>query len=77
MCKPCLGDHIVATDNPSEKDPALIQHLRTFTEKPGQFELQKKYSFTVRVKGQIPKGRAIESADLISFEAIAETVNGE
>ena len=77
MCKLCLGDHLVVTDNLGEKDPALIQRLRIFTEKPEQFELQKKYSFTVRVKGRIPKGRAIENVDLISFEAIAETGNDE
>ena len=77
MCKPCLGDHIVVTDNIDERDPALIQRLRIFTDKPEQFELKKKYSFTVKVKGQTPKGRAIENADLISFEAIAEIVNDE
>ena len=77
MCKPCIPDYIMITDNIDEKDPALIQRLRIFTDKPEQFELKKKYSFTVKVKGQPPKGRAIENADLISFEAIAEIVNDE
>src|SRR5256886_6342657 len=34
MCKPCLGDHIVVTDNIDEKDPARIQRPRIFTDKP-------------------------------------------
>src|SRR6266550_505284 len=32
MCKPCLGDHLVVTDNVDEKDPARIQRLRIFTD---------------------------------------------
>ena len=68
MCKPCLGDHIVVTDNIEEKDPALIQRLRIFTDKPEQFELKQKYTFTVKVKGKVPSGRAIQDVDLISFE---------
>lgn len=67
----------MVTEKLSEKSPALIQRLRIFTEKPDQFELRKRYSFTVKVKGQTPKGRAIENVDLISFEAIAALVNDE
>src|SRR2546428_12935579 len=40
QCKPCLGDHIVITDNVDEKDPARIKRLRIFTSKPEQFELK-------------------------------------
>jgi len=68
ICKPCIGDHIVITDNLDEKDPALVQRLRIFTDRPEQFDLKKKYSFTVKVKGKIAPGRAIEEVDLISFE---------
>jgi hypothetical protein len=75
MCKPCLGDHIVVTDHLDEKNPALIQRLRIFTDKPDQFELKKQYSFTVRVRGKAPWGRAIEEVDLVSFEPVQEVVN--
>jgi hypothetical protein len=72
MCKPCLGDHIVVTDNVDEKDPARIQRLHIFTDKPEQFELKKKYSFTVRPRGKTAPGHAIENVELISFEPVKE-----
>jgi hypothetical protein len=69
MCKPCLGDHIVVTERLNEKDePALIKRLRIFTDKPEQFELKKKYSFTVKVRGKPSPGRPIDAVELISFE---------
>jgi hypothetical protein len=70
MCKPCIGDHIVITDNVKEADPTLVKHLRIFTDKPEQFELKKKYSFVVKVKGKPRKDRAIEEVDLIRFNAL-------
>ncbi len=73
MCKPCIPDNIDVTDNLDEKDPALIRRLRIFTDKPEKFELKKKYSFVVKVKGQTPKGRAIENVDLISFDPVKES----
>src|ERR1700686_941388 len=66
MCKPCIGDHIVVTDNIDEQDAALVRRLRIFTDKPEQFELKQKYLFTVKVKGKVQRGRAIEEVDLIS-----------
>lgn len=72
MCKPCIGDHIEVTNSPDEKNPALVRRLRIFTDQPGKFELKKKYSFVVKIKGQTPKGRAIENVDLISFDPVKE-----
>lgn len=72
MCKPCLGDHIVVTDHPDEKDPLLIRRLRIFTGKPAQFELKQEYSFTVRPRGQTAPGHPLEAVDLISFEPVKE-----
>ena len=72
MCKPCLGDHIVVTDKIGQKDPALIQRLRIFTDKPEQFELKKKYSFTVRPRGKTAPGHPLEEVDLISFEPVKD-----
>lgn len=70
MCKPCIDDHIVVTDNLDEKDPALIKRLRIFTAKPDQFELKKKYVFTVKVRGKVQKGRSIDQVDLLRFDEV-------
>lgn len=71
MCKPCIGDNIVVTDNIAEKDPTLIRRLKIFTDKPGQFELKKRYLFTVKVRGKIPKGHPIYDVDLLSSIGLA------
>ena len=70
MCKPCIPDNIVVTDNIDEKDVSRIKRLRISTDKPEQFELKKKYTFTVKVKGKAPPGHAIQDVDLISFEPV-------
>jgi hypothetical protein len=72
QCKPCLGDHIVVTDDVDEKDPAQTKRLRIFTSKPEQFEMKKKYSFVVKVRGKLPKDRAIENVNLISFDLVKD-----
>jgi len=73
MCKPCIGDHIDVTDNPDEKDPALIKRLRIYTDKPEQFELKKKYLFTVKVRGKIPNGQPIHDVELVSFAGMPDS----
>jgi hypothetical protein len=73
MCKPCLGDHIVVTDNIDEKDPALIKRLRIFTDQPEQCELKKQYLFTVKVRGKILKGQPIHDVDLLSFAEMPDS----
>lgn len=73
QCKPCLGDHIVVTGNLDEKDAALIKRLRIFTDKPEQFESKKKYQFTVKARGKIPKGQPLPDVDLLSFTRLPET----
>jgi len=70
QCKPCIGNHIVVTDNVEEKNAALIKRLRIFTDKPEQFELKKMYSFVVKVRGKVREGHAIEEVDLISFQPL-------
>jgi len=70
MCKPCIGDHIVATDNPEEKDANLVRRLRIFTSKPEQFDLKKKYSFTVKLRHKAQKGRPIEEVELLRFDQV-------
>lgn len=72
MCKPCIPDNIVVTDNIDEPDLSKIKRLRISTEKPELFELRKKYTFTVKIKGKLPAGHAITDVDLISFEAMKE-----
>ena len=70
MCKPCIGDHVVITDNVDEKDPALIKRLWIFNGKPEQFELKKRYLFLVKVRGQIRKGQGVEQVELIRSEPV-------
>jgi len=45
-----------------------IKRLRIYTGKPEQFEVKKKYLFTVKVKGAVPPGRPISDVELVSFE---------
>ena len=45
-----------------------IKRLRIYTDKPEQFEVKKKYLFTVKVKGAVPPGRPITDVELVSFE---------
>jgi hypothetical protein len=70
MCKPCIPDNIVVTDDIDEKDFSKIKRLRISTDKPEQFETKRKYTFTVKLKGKVPSGRAIQDVDLISFESV-------
>ena len=74
MCKPCIPNNIVVTDNIEEKDLSKIKRLRIHTDKPEQFELKKKYLFTVKVKGTLPLDRAITDVELISFEEALQLV---
>lgn len=70
MCKPCIGDHIVITDESGQKDPTLIKRLRIFNEKPEQFQLKRKYQFTVKVRGKLQPGQPIRDVDLVSSAAL-------
>jgi hypothetical protein len=70
MCKPCIGDYIVLSDKVDEQVPEQIKRLRVFTDKPDQFEMKKKYSFILKVKGKIAPGHPIEEVELISFDSL-------
>ena len=70
QCKPCIPDNIVVTDDIKAKDLSQIKRLRIYTDKADQFEAKKKYLFTVKVKGNAPAGRPIESVELVEFEAV-------
>ncbi len=73
MCKPCIGDHIVVAEGFIDgADQALFPQLRIFTDKPERFKLQQQYSFTVKVKGKVAPGHAIQDLDLISFKPVKE-----
>ena len=72
MCKPCLPDNIVVTNNVDEQDLSKVKRLRISTEKPEQFELKKKYSFTVRARGKTTPDHPLEEVALITFEPVKE-----
>jgi hypothetical protein len=70
QCKPCVPDNIVVTNDLEEKDLSRITRLRIYTDKPEQFELKKKCLFTVKTKGKLTPGHAIQDVELISFEVL-------
>ena len=70
QCKPCLGNHIVITNKADQKNLSMIKLLRIFTDNPKQFELKKKYLFTVKIRGKIETGHAIEDVDLTHFDTL-------
>jgi hypothetical protein len=72
MCKPCIPDNIVVTNNIDEQDLSKVKRLRISTDKPEQFELKKKYSFTVRAKGKTAPDHPLEEVALITFEPVKE-----
>src|SRR6266576_1840994 len=63
QCKPCIPDNIVVTDDIDAKDLSQIKRLRIYTDKTDQFERKKKYVFTVKIKDNVPAGRAIDSVE--------------
>jgi hypothetical protein len=73
ICKPCMPDNLVITDAADPKDLSKINRLRIFTDKPEQFELKKKYSFTVNQKNKVPAGHPITDVHLVSFETFKPT----
>lgn len=77
QCKPCLGDYLVITDNPDEKDPALKRRLRIFANRPelDRLEIAKRYSFLVKVRGKVNDRQPVEEANLISFVALKPKPN--
>lgn len=77
ICKPCLGDHIVASDNLNEEDVTPINRLRIFTDKPDQFELKRKYTFTVEVRGKAPQGHGINEVELLHFDQASQAAPAE
>jgi hypothetical protein len=69
QCKPCIGNYVVITDNLKEKDPKFIRRLRIFSGKTKPlFTSNEMYLFTVKVRGKVQDGHAIEDADLIDYE---------
>jgi hypothetical protein len=72
QCKPCLGDHLVITDDLDEKDPALKKRLRIFAKRLelDKLKIAKRYSFLVKVRGRIRDGKPLEEVDLISADPL-------
>ena len=61
------------TDAADPNDLSKINRLSIFTDKPEQFELKKKYSFTVNLKNKVPAAHAITDVHLVSFEPLKPT----
>jgi len=54
------------TEKLSEFVPALVMHLRIFTDKTDKYALRERHSFLVKVRGKIPPGQPIKDLDLIA-----------
>jgi hypothetical protein len=68
MCKPCIGDHLVITDDVKETDPKLIKRLWVFTDEPSHFEVGKRYSFQVKIRGKKQPHKPVQEVDLLAFD---------
>jgi hypothetical protein len=70
MCKPCIPDNVVISDKIDQKDMSSIKRLRIYTKDTDQFTLKKRYIFTLKIRGDLEKGKPIENIDLVNFKAL-------
>lgn len=70
MCKPCIPNNVVIADKIDLKDIASMKRLRIYTEKPDEFIPKKRYVFTLRIKGDLEKGKPIENVELVNFKVL-------
>ncbi len=72
-CKPCMKDNIVI----SESDKLLGAYALTekemivFSSNPGQFELGKKYRFSIKISDYRSTGEPINDIELVGYDATA------
>lgn len=72
LCKPCMRDNIVISENNKIlKTYSLTEHeLIVFVENPKQFELGKKYKFTIRISDYNSTGEPINDVELVGYNLI-------
>jgi len=72
MCKVCMGDNIVISmDNKLLESYSLTEkELIVFAENPKQFELGKKYKFTIRIFDYKSTGEPINNIELVGYDLV-------
>jgi len=72
MCKPCMGDNIVISDEDKALDTYSLtdKDLIVFTDKAKDFTLGKRYSFTVRLTEGKSTMDSINDVELLSSSTL-------
>ena len=74
-CKPCMGDNILASDINELKESYSFTNseLILFTAQPKQFELGKKYRFSIAVLSHNPSNK-INGANIMGYDLLKDQV---
>ncbi len=76
QCKPCMMAHILIAEVPTAK-PRIFQvfpledwEMIIFAENPNQFELGKRYRFSINILNYKSTGETINDIDIIGYDLI-------
>ena len=69
-CKPCMGDNIEISENNKLLDTYSLSdtELIIFSNNPKQFELGKKYKFSIKILDDKSTGESINDIELIGYD---------
>ena len=72
ICKPCMRNNIVISENNKVQDSYSLSssELILFTDNPKQFELTKKYKFSIKITDYKSTGEPINDIDLLGYDLI-------
>jgi len=72
VCKPCMGDNIVISmDSKLLESYSLTEkELIVFDKNPKQFELGKKYKFTIRILDYKSTGEPFNNVELVGYDLV-------
>ena len=72
LCKPCMSDNIVISKNNKQLDAYYLteNELIIFVNNPKQFELGKKYRFSIKILDYKSTGEPINDVELVGYELI-------
>jgi len=72
LCKPCMRDNIVISKNNKQLDAYYLteNELIIFVNNPKQFELGKKYNFSIKILDYKSTGEPINDIELVGYELI-------
>jgi len=74
MCKPCMGDNIVISEMNKLLDTYSLTNneMIIFVKNPNQFELGKKYSFSVNVRESKSTSEPINDVELTGYSSLSQ-----